>query len=342
MSRIVSFIFILSLLCLNSCGFNSNPQQEIKPIPVDVLTIAEQKQVNTHTYIGKIEECASIPISAPTGGLVTHIYVTNGEQVAKGQALLQVDRIQAYNSLQIALATLQQATDGYQRAQQVYEKGGVTEQKMVELRSQLQQAQSMVAIARKGLDDCTITAPRDGIITECDLQIGQHIAPAIPIITLLDIEEYKVSFDVPEKDISTICIGSNGKMSIEAIGQSNIPIRIIEKNLIANRLAHTYTVIATLIHPTQQVKQQLLPGMVGKVQLQAQAIEGIIIPATCIHTQAHSKMVWVVEEGKAMRRPIEVGSYTANGILITNGLSVGDVIITNGYQKMYNGVPVTY
>jgi multidrug efflux pump subunit AcrA (membrane-fusion protein) len=82
--------------------------------------------------------------------------------------------------------------------------------------------------------------------------------------------------------------------------------------------------------------------MVGKIQLQTQAVEGIIIPATCIHTQTHSTMVWVVHNGKAMRRQIEVGPYTADGVLVSSGLSVGDVIITSGYQKMYNGAPVTY
>lgn len=342
MRRIHCFILFTLLLCLSSCGLKSTDQQQVQPIYVETLTIAEQKQINAHSYVGKMEESASIPISSPTGGMVTQLYVANGDHVVEGQPLLVLDSIQAYNSLQIALATLQQATDGYQRAQQVFEQGGVTEQKMVELRSQLQQAQSMLAIARKRLDDCTITAPRTGIVAECNLQIGQNIAPAVPIMTLLDIQNYKVSFDVPEKDISTIAIGDNGTMSIEALRISDIPIRVIEKNLIANRLSHTYTVTAELTHATQAVKRQIMPGMVGKIQLQTQAVEGIVIPATCIHTQTRSTIVWVVDNGKAMRRQIEVGPYTADGVLVTNGLSVGDVIITSGYQKMYNGAPITY
>ena len=342
MRRIHCFILFTLLLCLSSCGLKSTDQQQVKPIYVETLTIAEQKQINAHSYVGKMEESASIPVSSPIGGTVTELNVSNGEQVKEGQVLLVIDSIQAYNSWQIALATLQQATDGFQRAQQVFEQGGVTEQKMVELRSQLQQAQSMLAIARKRLDDCTITAPRDGIVADCDLQIGQNIAPAVPIITLLDIQEYKVAFDVPEKDISTISIGDQGNMSIEALQVSNIPIRVTEKNLMANRLSHTYTVTATLTHAAASVKRQLLPGMVGKIQLQTQAVEGIIIPATCIHTQTHSTVVWVVDNGKAMRRQIEVGPYTADGVLVTSGLSIGDIIITSGYQKMYNGAPVTY
>lgn len=342
MRRIHCFILFTLLLYLNSCGIKSNDQQEVKPIYVETLFIAEQKQINAHSYIGKMVESASIPISSPIGGMITNLYVSNGEQVKEGHVLLVIDSIQAYNSLQIALATLQQATDGYQRAQQVFEQGGVTEQKMVELRSQLQQAQSMLAIARKRLDDCTITAPRDGIVAECNLQVGQNIAPAVPIITLLDIQDYKVAFDVPEKDISTISLGDQGTMSIEALHVSNIPIRVTEKNLIANRLSHTYTVTATLTHAAASVKRQLLPDMVGKIQLQTQEVKGIIIPATCIHTQTHSTVVWVVDNGKAIRRQIEVGSYTTDGVLVTSGLSVGDVIITSGYQKMYNGAPVTF
>lgn len=342
MYRIVHPIFCVLLLFLHSCSFKSNTKQEISPIPVKILPITEQTQVNSHTYVGRIEECASIPISTPIGGLVTDIYVKSGEQVKIGQPLFRIDTTQAYNSLQIAQATWQQINDGYQRAQQVYHQGGVTEQKMVELRSQLQQAQSMLAIARKHLEDCTITAPRDGIIAENHLQVGQNIAPTTPVIILLDVQKYNVTFNVPEKDMSTIVIGCNGNMNIDALGISDISIRVTEKDLIANRLSHTYTITAELINTTPQLRQHLLPGMVGKIQLQTQVVEGIIIPATCIHTQAHSTMVWVIKENKAVRRTIEVGTYTANGILITSGLSIGDTIITSGYQKMYNGAPITY
>lgn len=341
MHRITPIILTLFLLCLGGCGKKTALPTQVQPIPVQVMTIAQQTQVNTHSYVGRIEQQASIPISAANGGTITQLYVGNGDQVVAGQALLTIDTTQAFNSLQIALATLQQAQDGHQRAQQVFEQGGVTPQKMVELQSQLQQAQSMLAIARKRLDDCTIRAPRDGIVAECHLQIGQQITPAAPVLTLLDMQNYKVTFDVPEKDIATIHIGHKGTLSIEALHLSDIPIRIEEKNLIANRLSHTYSITATVL-ASQQVKGQLLPGLVGKVLLQAQTIEGIILPATCIHTQSHGTVVWVVQDGKAERRSIEVGPYTADGVLIINGLSIGDIVITSGHQKMYSGAPVTY
>jgi RND family efflux transporter MFP subunit len=342
MQNSTSIIFLAILFTITSCGFNASTQQEVKPIPVEVLEISEHKQVNTHTYVGRIEESASIPLSAPSGGLVTNVYVANGDRVKAGQILFTIDSVQAYNSLQIAQATLQQAQDGYQRAKQVFDQQGVTEQKMVELNSQLQQAQSMLAIASKRLEDCTITAPRDGIIGECNVQVGQHITPATPIITLLDLQGYNVTFDVSEKDISIIQIGDKGSISIEAINLSNAPIKITDKNLIANRLSHTYTITAALIQPTKQLLNQLLPGMVSKVQLQTNVIEGIVLPANYIHTQTHNTMVWVVENGKAVRREVTVGSYTPTGVLITGGLTIGDKVITNGHHKMYNGANVTY
>lgn len=341
MHRITPIILALTLLSLSSCGKKSNIQPQVQPILVEVMTIAAQKQVNTHSYVGRIEQQASIPISTSNSGVVTQLYVTNGDEVVAGQALLTIDTTQAFNSLQIAQATLQQAQDGYQRAQQVYEHGGVTPQKMVELQSQLQQAQSALAIARKHLDDCTIKAPRNGVVAECHIQIGQQITPAAHVLTLLDMQNYKVSFDVPEKDISAIRIGDKGTLSIEVLNLAGIPIRIDEKNLIANRLSHTYAITATL-QTTSHIKRQLLPGLVGKVILQAQTVEGIILPATCIHTQSHGTVIWVVEDGKATRRSIDVGSYTADGVLITRGLSTGDIVITSGHQKMYNGAPVTY
>ena len=343
MQRKHNIIILFLLTLLYSCGKMQSDQTEaIKPIKVQIQTIYQQTQVYTHTHIGRIEQVATIPLSISSGGIITQIYIAKGDHVKMGSPLLQVDTLQAFNAMQIANATLAQAQDGYNRAEQMYQKGGITEQKMVEIRAQLQQAKSMFAIAKKQLEDCTLKAPREGIIGECNLQVGQHIAPSIPIITLLDIEQFNVTFDIPEKDIADIQIGDKGVILVEAIQSDSLPITVIEKNLIANHLSHAYTIKAS-IHPlSDATKQQLLPGMISKVLLQAQQFEGIIIPPSCIHTQMDGTKVWVVEDGKAIRRTITIGKYTNDGVLILQGLNIGDQVIVSGYQKLYQGAPVTF
>ena len=80
--------------------------------------------------------------------------------------------------------------------------------------------------------------------------------------------------------------------------------------------------------------------MVGKVALPAKNVTGIILPNTCIHTQPTGQMVWVASQGKAYRKTVTVGNYTQGGVLIVEGLAVGDTIIVKGHHKLYNGAPI--
>lgn len=334
-----SFYIVFGLLpLLVACNFIGKKESfEKQPIKVKTLIINEQTHAYAHTYVGKIEEVSSVQLGAQSAGQVLSVLVKVGDRVRAGQELLRIDDTQARNALQAANASLKQAQDGYDRAQQVYAEGGVTEQKMVELGSQLEQARSMVSMSRKSLNDCVLRAPADGIIGECKVKAGQTIAPAVPLITLLNMDGYNVVFDVAEADIAAIRIGDSGIVQVAAIGSDTLPIRVVEKSLLANAIAHTYTVKAVVLG-TQ--RKDLLPGMVSKVWLQSQSVSGYFVPSECVQTLPSGRSVWVAQDSVAQRRSIEIGEYVSNGVIVTNGLQVGDKVISEGFQKMYNGAKV--
>lgn len=340
MKQYLHIILCASLMVLAGCDKlpNKKSKQENPPIRVKVQTLEEQTHTYTHTYVGRIEEVSSVPLSAQIAGQVLSVKVKTGDRVKVGQELLRIDDTQARNALQAAQATFQQAQDGYQRAKQVYAEGGVTEQKMVEINSQLKQAESMLSISQKSLNDCVLRAPIAGVIGECRVHVGQNVAPAVPVITLLDMNGYNVALDVPEADIATIQPGEIGSIVVAAAGQDTLPIRVVEKNLLANTIAHTYTVKAMLLRGDSC----LLPGMVSKVWLQSQRVSGFFVPLECVQTMPTGKSVWVVNGNVATRRNIEVGEYVAGGVLITKGLHAGDQVVVEGFQKMYNGAKVVF
>lgn len=322
------------------CTSKQDNQLRTKPLPVKALAVSEQTQSYIHTYVGTIEESANIPLSVQTAGRVTAVYVRQGDCVKSGQELLQIDDVQARNAVLVSTATLKQIQDGYDRAQRVYAEGGVTEQKMVELTTQLDQAKVSLAMAEKMLSDCILRAPSDGVIGEVSVHVGQNIAFGVPVINLLDMEGYKIAFSMAEADIAAVEIGDIGIVMVEAIGNEQMPIRVVEKNLVANKLAHTYTVKAILMSPVA-VRRQLLPGMVAKVWLNKQVVTGFFVPTECVQTLLSGKYVWVKENGKAYRRQIEVGQYVSKGIVVTSGLVAGDTVITDGFQKIYSGAAVS-
>ncbi|MCQ2346181.1 MAG: efflux RND transporter periplasmic adaptor subunit [Paludibacteraceae bacterium] len=322
-------------------GFSScsrhQTENHTKPIAVTAQEIIADTVVCTHSYVGTLEDAHTLHLTAQTGGQITSVKVRRGDKVHRGQILLELDSVQNVNTAQSARATLHQAEDAYARVMRVYKEGGVTDQQKVEAETRLSQAQSMASMAEKALSDCRLTAPMDGIVAECDVQTGQTILPGQPIITLLRQSGCEVVFEVPEGEVANIRVGDNGYMEVPALDMKNIPIVVTEKGLIGSRIAHTYEIHANV---SQETAQTFLPGMVGKVYLVSSGMNGYFIPMACIEMLKEGPAIWIEKDGKAERILISIGTVVDKGVLVTNGLKQGDHVITDGFQKLYQGAEV--
>ena len=116
--------------------------------------------------------------------------------------------------------------------------------------------------------------------------------------------------------------------------------RLTEKSVSATRLAHTYRVEADIT--SEDAVNDLLPGMVCRAVTSQRDQMGVILSAGCIQTQQSGHSVWALHNGRAERRMVKISDFVENGVLISEGVSMGDTIIAKGYQKMYNGAIVTY
>lgn len=302
------------------------------------MVVEPQSVHSSSRYVGVIEAIHETPLSMQTTGRVLNLDCRDGGLVRKGQILVRVDSTRAVNSLRAAEASLKHAEDGYQRAKQVHAKGGVTDQQLVEIESQLTQARSMYALAKQQVEECTLRAPHDGVISNLTLSVGQNVLPGVRLLSLLDVSALLVRFSVPESEIGAISVGDNGIMECPAVNVIRT-ITIAEKSINANQITHSYDVKASITGNCSQ----LMPGMVAKVKSNLNATDDnqlLTIPSHCVLLMPEGPTVWVVEQGIAHRRSIVVDGYCADGVCVRQGLNVGDTLIIEGYQKLYNDCPV--
>ena len=365
---------MLCCLLLLSCGRKAvKPAQTVAPIPVQVQVVGEQTSVAQHTYVGTIEEERRVPLSVETGGQVLEVACRMGERVQKGEVLLRVDSASAIDAREAARAMLRQAEDAYRRVTEVHGAGGVTEQQLIEVETKLAQARSMAAMAERRVENCVLRSPSDGVVGEVHVAEGQMLSPMTPAMTLYIVDRLYVTFSVPESEVAEIAVGDMGSLEVPAIEQgaklvptcresqepsTSFPVRMVEKGMKANALSHAYPVRAEVLGVDKEVRDGakllnsklsncqiislLLPGMVGKVRMQGQQSEGVVIPAACVQVTTEGKSVWVVQEdGTAVRRLIQIGQYVPNGVLVTDGLQTGDRVVTDGFQKLYKGAKVS-
>jgi len=335
-----TIIFGLALCAVVACSRQASRDYSHASVKVSTMVVAPQAGTATSRYVGTIEPTHETPLSMETMGRVTAINVKSGARVRKGQVLLTVDNTQALNALQGAEATLQHAQDGYDRVSKVHAKGVVSDQKMVEVESQLAQAKSVYAAAKKQLEECTLIAPCDGVVNGLTMEIGQTVIPGTRICSILDLSGFNVRFTVPEAEVRNL--SRTGEMECAAV-DSVFPITITEKSVAANAVTHTYDVVAHISGGTDV----LMTGMVAKVQLphtgsstDSMQHTDIVIPAKCILLTQAGHTVWVAEKGTAVRREIVIDGYQANGVRVKSGLHAGDTLITEGYQKLYKDCKV--
>ncbi len=338
-------ILWLLLLLLTACG-DSDPQQlkekllggpaEERVIPVGVQVIDEVSGIVSNTYPGYLEEGQSVDMAFKYGGTLQQLFVREGSKVRKGQVLARVASPQMESTQRSAQATLEQAQDAYDRLKKVYDNGSLPEIKWREMVANLEKAQSALDLANAMLEDNTITAPFDGTVSGLNAEIGENIAPLKPVMRLINTKGMAVKISVPENEIAKVQVGDTAEVVIPALGDKRLNGKVMEKSMTASLLTHSYPVKVLI----EQPDKELTPGMIGKVVLKADVSKGIVVPANAVLINQEGKFVWVVEDGRATRRNITLSGYSGTGVIVSEGLQVGDKVIVEGYQKVSGGMKV--
>ena len=321
------------MLCLVTSGCHKRdiPKEKSTPIAVEVITVDSVAGDMTRTYVGEVQENASVAVSFATGGRIERVYVREGNRVRAGQVLATVNNATAQNAYNTAKASLQQAEDAYQRLKKVYDQGSLAEVKWVEMQAELEKARSLEQIARKQLDDCTLKSPITGVVGTCHAKVGANLLPGEPVLTLLDMGSVSVTFSVPESEISSVSIGDLVYVTVPALNNRTLTGKISERSMTASLVSHSYQVKVSFPNSDKS----LLPGMVCKVMLSLPDNQGFVIPAKCVQTRPEGLSVWVMENGRAQHRIITSSAFVANGVLVSSGLHPGDTVVTVGMEKLY-------
>lgn len=333
-------IILPALLFLWSCSNGKVQEESASEASVKVRTLKlDSSYIGSphRNYVGTIEAQTTVSLSFSNGGLITSLPLSEGQKARKGQLLGKLDSQTAQSSYNAARSTLEQAEDGYKRAQKVYEQGSLPEVKWIEIQSKVEQARAMEQIARKTLNDCNLYAPFSGMVGSYLLEEGANALPMQPVMTFLNIDTVIVKFSVPENEISSVQLGDELSIVVAALDYKLFNCHITEKGVAANTLSHSYTVKAAIANKDYS----LLPGMVSKVLYGPSSEEQTLnIPANIIQTGSQGYYVWINDNGIAKRQNVKVGNYVGDNVIIKEGLKIGQQIITEGYLKLSDGCKI--
>lgn len=295
---------------------------------------------------GKIDATNISYVAPPNGqgGVVKALYVTQGQQVRKGQVLVRLDDQlirQQIEPLRVQLAT---ATDTYNRTKKLWDQGIGSYQNVLGVKTQMESLQKQIGIIQKQASLMTVTAPSSGVIDQLNLRVGEMfvgMSPLGPQIRIVNTGNLKVVAAVPENYLSRVNVGSK--------------LKVVLPELNNKELDAVVTVVQTVINPTTRAfdieariapDPSLKPNQIAQVKiLDYQANNSIVIPLNVVQTDDKGKYVFVMEkQGDKMvarKKTVIVGEAYSSQIEIKSGLTGNEQLITEGYQGLYDGQMVT-
>ena len=334
-----SFLILAAVLLVCSCSEKKESRAKA-PIRVKMQVVSPSMADNSVTYVGIVEEREGTAVSFTGMGVVKRLLVNEGQAVARGQLIAEMDDTQARNLLAGAEATMKQANDAHQRYGMLHENGSLPEVKWVEIESKVEQAKSQLEVAKKNLADCRLTAPVSGIIGKKLIDAGETAMPSQAVVTILDISSVKVKVSVPEAEISHISSTTPSTINVEA-AKATLKGGHIEKGVEADPLTHTYDVRIQVANG----ERKLLPGMVANVQFSPEGSREVqmkSLPVTSVQRRSDGSLfVWfVAADSTAHRATVTTGDTHGNYITIIDGSNMGQSVVTEGYQKLSEGTKV--
>ena len=331
---------LLGVMLISSC--TSKKEQNTKaPTRVETEVVSTAMNANGQTYVGIVEECEATAVSFTGMGVVKRMLVNEGQAVSRGQLIAEMDDTQARNLLSGAEAQMTQANDALTRYKMLHDNGSLPEVQWVEIQSKVAQAKSQLEVAKKNLADCRLVAPVSGIVGKRLVGAGETAMPSQAVVSILDISTVKVKVAIPEAEISGIGANTSSTIKVEAVNGSFTGGRI-EKGVQADALTHTYDI---RIHVANG-QRQLLPGMVASVQFGniEKPSKNLTLPVTAVQRKADGSLfVWTIaNDSTAHRTTVRTGETMGNRIAITDGMTEGSRVVTEGYQKLSENTKVVF
>ena len=340
-------VILMAVWTMVACSDKKPQTQQEAPVKVNVVTVGDDPSVELNSYVGSIVESSGTSLSFEVPGKIVSLTADEGDRIAKGQLLGTVDPTTLRDAHAQAVTALRQARDAYKRYEALHKQGVISDIRWVEVQSQLEQAESAEHMARTQLGRTHLVAPFAGVISQRTADQGMNVLAGQQIFRLVDIATVDARISVPEKEVSGIHIGAKAIVNVAAVGNRSYCAVLTEKGVEADVVSHTYTVKLRIAN----TDGKLMPGMVCNVNLSnhstnqnsSSALAPVLtVPLDAIKLDADNRrFVWTAVDGKACQQFITIGDFTETGVIVTQGLHAGDKVITEGSQKISQGMSIT-
>lgn len=344
MFRYVVGTAALALIAV-AVGLGSAADDKVAPAPVPVRVAKVEPSAKAGLIIvsGTIAWKREQVLSFKTGGVVRSYAVDNGDAVRKGDALASADPADTAGRRAEAEAAFAAASANLERNTKLFEKGFVSQARLDDARAAHARAKAALGSARFDESRAALVAPSDGVVLVRHAEIGQQMAPGVPVITIGDTTSGMIlRVSLGDREVVRVRKGDTATLRLAA-GAMTAQGKVSRIGARSNPLTGAFDVEITLDAVPEGARSGLvaeatLSPSVGDATQQLLAVPAIAL----IEGQGDAAYVYVISpDAKASRVAITIAGFAGESVLVKSGLKAGDRVATSGAAYLRNGQPVT-
>ncbi len=317
----------------------------VKKLPLVTTIMAKDTLFNHYLELqGNVETKKNIVLYPEMNGILTKIYVTQGQKVSKGQLLARIDDGGLSQQLSQVEVQAQLAKTTFDRQKRLWEQKIGSEIQFLEAKTNFEAQQNVVSQIKRQLARTTINAPFSGVIDDIITEQGSVVSPGqTPVIRIVNLDDMYIETEVPERYISSITTGKDVEVYFPVLGKT-ITTKIRQVGNYINPNNRSFMVEVGVPSNGGTVK----PNLTAKVKINDYTNEkAILIPQSIISENAEGDQYTYVTSDKnteniaeARRVIIKTGKTQGDLIEITEGIQNGDAVISEGARSVKDGQKV--
>lgn len=336
------FFWLLVCVAVGVLGFMVYTERAqaalAKPRPssatlVQVVPVKKASIPNNVDTFGTLSAVSAVSISAEVAGRISKINFKNGDTVGKAMPVLVLDNEQAQATYDSAVTTLNLSRGKLKRSL-LLPKGTISAEDIDQLKAAVQSNEATVQSDLASLNQMTITAPFSGVLGSFQYQVGDYVAAGSTIVSLVNTAQLRADYTVPEAWVPKLKVGQLVHVSVSAYPKKTFYGSVNFISPSTDKSTHTVAVQAMVPNKNGA----LSPGMFANITQQLSVDKGaLVVPNQAISADIKGYYVFVVKAGHAVKTYVTLGTRQAGIAQVLKGLSVGDIVVSAGQQKLQDG-----
>ncbi|MCM5680972.1 efflux RND transporter periplasmic adaptor subunit [Schlegelella sp. S2-27] len=338
-------------------GAGSSPQAASTPAPsraaapagragpagtvaVEVGKVETTALTDEAQAVGTLRSRQGVVVRPEVAGRIAALGFRDGQQVRKGQLLVQLDDTLVAAQVKQAQAEVSIARANDQRNRELLAENFVSQAAVDQTAANLQVAEAQLALARAQLERMKIVAPFNGTAGIRLVNVGDYLAAGADIVNLEDLSRVYVDFRLPERYLPQLRIGQSVQVTLDALPQRRFQGRIEAMDPLVDASGRSVLVRASLDNPDGMLR----PGMFARVDtVLSTRAKALVVPEEAVLPDAGKQYVIKVvpvqdAQGQparvSQRSEVQTGARRQGRVEILKGVEAGDVVVTAGHQRV--------